>query len=60
MKVLHSKKYRQLPDLLNRADQHNSDIADYRTRWIARHCKVSIDTAATLATHAGLLNREES
>jgi hypothetical protein len=58
MKISHSKEYHQLPERLDRRDQHDLG-ADHRVRWVARRCRVSLATAATLAANAGLFSRED-
>ena len=58
---LHDKAKRcQLPDLFDWAAKLDNRAADYRIRWIARRCRVSVATAATLAVNAGFTDREGS
>lgn len=56
MKIAHSKENHHLPLVL---DRHDALGADHRVRWVARRCRVSLATAATLAANAGLSSREE-
>lgn len=49
----------QFPNQLEQKHQHDVGSIDYRVRWVARRCKVSLATAATLAINAGLLDRED-
>lgn len=58
MKVNYSKKCRHLPVELDRPDQVGAGV-DHRLRWVARRCRVSLATAATLAANAGLFSRED-
>ncbi len=57
MKVHHPPKRCQLPDLFEWATEKEFRSADPRTRWVARHCRVSLATAATLVAIAGFSNR---
>ena len=58
MKLHHKTKRCQLP-LFDWAAQQERRGADARVRWVARHCRVSLAVAATLAANAGLFNRED-
>ena len=59
MKTLHhSPKSCQFPDLFDWASERGRRAVDHRVRWVARHCRVSLATAATLAVNAGFSNRD--
>lgn len=58
MKISHSREYFHLPERLDWREQHGFGV-DHRIRWVARRCRVSLATAATLAANAGLLSRED-
>ena len=58
MKIHHPPKSCQLPDLFDWASEMERRSVDHRTRWVARHCRVSLATAATLIENAGFSNRE--
>lgn len=58
MKVHHVANRFQLPDQLGRLHRHDMGVTDYQLRWIARHCRVNLTVAATLAVIAGISNRE--
>jgi hypothetical protein len=60
MKLHHKANYCQLPDLFDWVAELDRRAADHRVRWLARHCRVSLATAATLATLAGFSNKEGS
>lgn len=59
MKVHHPSKRCQFPDLFDYAAEQERRGADHRVRWVARRCGVSLATAATLASNAGLFDRED-
>jgi hypothetical protein len=58
MKVHHPSKSGQLPDLFDWNSEMERRPVDHRTRWVARRCRVSLATAATLVAIAGFSNRE--
>jgi len=58
MKLHRPKARYQQPDLFEWAADEERRDADPRVRWIARHCRVSLATAATLLVNAGFSNRE--
>jgi len=53
-----SKRY-QPPTLFDWANEKERRGADHRVRWVAKRCGVSLATAATLASNAGLFDRED-
>ena len=58
MKVHQKPQKFQLPDLFDWADELERRSASHRVRWVARHCRVSLATAATLIANAGFSNRD--
>ena len=58
MKIYHPPKSYQLPDLFDWASEMERHAVDHRTRWVARRCRVSLATAATLIENAGFSKRE--
>lgn len=59
MKLHHPKPRYQHPDLFDWASDQERRGADPRVRWIARRCRVSLATAATLLVNAGFSRRED-
>jgi hypothetical protein len=53
-----SRRQHYRPDLFDWAREVERRSAGHQIRWVARHCRVSLATAATLAANAGLSNRE--
>jgi hypothetical protein len=53
--IIHDKsKLRHLP-----AGEIERRSTAYQVRWVARHCRVNLTTAATLTALAGFSNRRE-
>jgi hypothetical protein len=59
MRIYHSVKQRHLPDLFDWASEMERRSASHQVRWTARHCRVSLATAATLITLVGFSNNRE-
>jgi hypothetical protein len=54
MKALpRSRKQLHLPDLFDWAAARAIPVYDYRVRWVASRCKVSLATAETIIANAG-------
>jgi hypothetical protein len=48
------------PDLFDWAANRTIPIPDYRVRWVASRCRVSLATAETIITNAGFSDGESS
>jgi hypothetical protein len=47
-----------LPDLFDWAAKRHVCISDYRIRWVASRCRVSLATAETIIANAGFSDAE--
>jgi hypothetical protein len=59
MNIQRSSKIGQWPDLFDWASEKERRSVSHQVRRVARHCRVSLATAATLITLAGFSNRED-
>ena len=57
-RLTHPRKKRHMPDLFDWAASRSIPVRDYRTRWVARRCRVSLETAATIIGNAGFSDSE--
>ena len=46
------------PDLFDWAANRSISVPDFRTRWVASRCRVSIATAETIIANAGFSDGE--
>jgi hypothetical protein len=53
--VPHSRRQLHFPDLFDWATNRASSFPDYRVRWVASRCRVSLATAETIIAKRGLL-----
>ena len=59
MRILsHSQRRFHLPDLFDWAANRDICASDYRVRWVARRCRVSLATAQTIIANAGFSDGE--
>lgn len=53
-----SRKQRHFPDLFDWAANRAISVPDYRVRWVASRCRVSLATAETIIANAGFSDGE--
>ena len=59
MKMLpHPHKKLKFPDLFVGAANRSITFPDFRVRWVARRCRVSLATAETIIANAGFSDGE--
>jgi hypothetical protein len=59
MKMLpHTRKNLKFPDLFDWAANRSITVPDFRVRWVASRCRVSLATAETIITNAGFSDGE--
>ena len=59
MKALpHSRRQLHFPDLFDRGATRAIPVHDYRVRWVASRCRVSLATAETIIANAGFSDAE--
>lgn len=56
--VPHSRRKLHLPDLFDWAASRAAPLRDYRVRWVASRCRVSLATAETIIANAGFSDGE--
>lgn len=54
----HSRRQLHFPDLFDWAATRTFPVHDYRVRWVASRCKVSLATAETIIANAGFSDAE--
>jgi hypothetical protein len=59
MKMLpHTRKNLKYPDLFDWAANRSNTVPDFRVRWVASRCRVSLATAETIIANAGFSDGE--
>lgn len=54
----HSRRQLHIPDLFECAANRAASFPDYRVRWVASRCRVSLATAETIIMNAGFSDGE--
>jgi hypothetical protein len=54
----HSRRQLHFPDLFDWAANRTGSFPDYRVRWVASRCRVSLATAETIIANAGFADGE--
>jgi hypothetical protein len=54
----HSRRQLHCPDLFDWAANRAITFPDYRVRWVASRCRVSLATAETIIANAGFSDGE--
>jgi hypothetical protein len=54
----HTRRQLHFPDLFEWAANRDGSIPDYRVRWVASRCRVSLATAEAIIANAGFSDGE--
>ena len=54
----HSRRQLHFPDLFDFAENRSIPVSDFRVRWVASRCRVTLATAETIIANAGFSNGE--